>query len=80
LPKLTQPKTGGRVELNERYLKLTTRGELATDKELNLGDDLGVVVTVERIEQRDNQDGTYDLIYKCSLLSDVPTQEDQAEA
>lgn len=57
------------LELNTRYLKLTGRGEIELDKPVELGTDLEVIVTVERVERKDNQDGTFDEIYKASLFA-----------
>jgi len=50
--------------VNEHLVKIST-SKITIPNELNLGDEVTLVVQgdVTKIEQEDNQDGTYDQIY-----------------
>lgn len=52
------------LTINEHLVKISS-GLMVTDKPLKLGDDVAILVkgTVTKIEQRDNNDGTFDQIY-----------------
>jgi len=63
------------MELNERYIKLSSARPIVTDLLLSVGQDIDVTVTVDRAEVENNHDGTYNLVYKCYLLN-VPTQRE----
>lgn len=52
------------MEINERLVKISA-GMIPIADELGLGDDVQLVVdgSVTKMEQMDNQDGTYNLVY-----------------
>lgn len=54
------------MDVNTRYIQV--RGKIEIDKEYKSGDDIHVVVCITSIEDKDNQDGTFDRIFKCRLL------------
>jgi len=56
------------MNINEHFIQI--RGKIVTDKELNLGDDLKVIVTVTDIQTKDLQDGTVDVIYKAKMFEE----------
>ncbi|NCN86941.1 hypothetical protein GW932_03830 [archaeon] len=55
--------------INERILYCI--GSAAVEKDLDLGQDVTITVkgNVLKIEQRDNQDGTRDLLFKVKLIT-----------
>ena len=53
------------MEVNEKFIQI--RGKIATDKSYDYGADIPIIVTVTDIQNKDNQDGTIDQIYKCKL-------------
>lgn len=57
------------IDINEKFIQI--RGKIATDKKHALGDDIAVMVTVTSVEQKDNDDGTVDLIYKAKLWTEA---------
>lgn len=56
------------MEINEKFIQI--RGKIATDKECKIGDDLQVIVTITAEERQDNNDGTFNLIYKAKLFEE----------
>ena len=54
-------------EIDTRYLQV--RGKIESPGELEYGQDVTVVVTVTSIEEKTNEDGTVDLIYRAKLFT-----------
>ena len=57
------------MEVDKKFLQV--RGKLEIDKKYKLGDDINTIVTVTDIQNKDNQDGTIDQIYKARLLEEL---------
>lgn len=56
------------MEINSKFIQI--RGKIETDKSYDYGADIPVVVTVTDIQNHDNDDGTFDQIYKCKLFEE----------
>ncbi len=61
----------GDLKINEYILRLT--GSATLPEKLNVGEDytVGVSVCCDSVKIKSNEDGTFDLIYYCKLVSDV---------
>lgn len=53
-------------DINARYVQV--RGRMEKDKAPVIGQDMRVLVTVTSVETVDNQDGTFDEVYKAKLF------------
>lgn len=58
-------------EINEKIIKITGSGCIDKELELELGDDIDILIkgNVVKIEDSDNQDGTYDKIMKIKIIT-----------
>ena len=67
--------------VNEHLVKISA-GFIPIEHELKLGDDITLTVdaTITKIEQRDNQDGTYNQVYVAKGVIAVKEDKCQKEA
>lgn len=68
------------MTINERLVRIST-GLTPIEQELELGKDVQIVVSgnVVKVEKKDNQDGSYDLVYVIKgLVSYVNDEEIEA--
>ena len=56
------------MEVNEKFLQI--RGKIAIDKELALGEDIKVIVTVTAVELKETDKEAKDIIYKARLFGE----------
>jgi len=60
-------------ELNTRYIQVS--GKMEIGEALDFEQDRKVLVTVTRIERKNNDDGTYDEIYKAKLFDPLESEQ-----
>jgi hypothetical protein len=56
------------MEINTKYIQI--RGKIETDQEFEIGDDIPVIVCITAQEIQDQDDGTFNIIYKAKLFNE----------
>ena len=66
--------------VNEHLVKISA-GFIPIEHELKLGDDITLTVdaTITKIEQRDNQDGTYNQVYVAKGVIVTPSEREKCQ-
>ena len=67
------------LKQNEQVIKIV--GSANIDKELSLSHDytIGLTANCYRVEKIDNENGSYDLVYKLKLLGQVVVENDKGQ-